>query len=485
MLAVAVSASCAAQTPSIAEVFIDQGRIRVEAESDPRLILNNQRGRLVLGRTWEYSIPARLQTLTIAGPRIGIVVYHMGLPVNDLRYLEREQLLDLDWRDPWNSRFRDRTMRRQYDARLNAFLYVDPHEVRVEFVVRPVDLALWTAATIPVDAQQRLKEKVAAILASSFELTVDGRPARTELDGIHFLRRRLRSSEVIDPPEPHPAASATIGAMFVVRTTGYPRQAAITWSRFDRKIQQVAAAATDESGARQTALTPGKNVLGWENRLDKMALPAPVEIGPPQQPSTILLPVIGAVCTLSLAGLLLRAVSRRRHGHPLPRNSLIAGFALLLVAAGSFTASHSSAISSQNAGKILHTLLLNIYRAFDFRDESTVYDLLARSVSGDLLRKTYLETRRALELRNQGGARVRVKQVEIRSAETLDSSNEGGFRARCTWTVSGSVGHWGHVHQRRNQYQALITVMAVDNVWKITAMELLSEERLLPELPGV
>ena len=218
LLAMAVVAPCAAQTPAVAEVFIDEGRIRVEAESDPRLILNNLQGRLVLDQTWEYSIPGRPRTLTISGPRIGIVVYHMGLPVNDLRYLEREQMLDLDWQDPWYSRFRDTTLRRQYDARLYAFLYVEPHEVRVEFVVRPIDLDAWKAPAIPIEAQNKLKERVASILASGFELTIDDRRATPEIDRIHFLRRRLRASEIVDPPETLTSASATIGAIFVVQT---------------------------------------------------------------------------------------------------------------------------------------------------------------------------------------------------------------------------------------------------------------------------
>jgi len=39
------------------------------------------------------------------------------------------------------------------------------------------------------------------------------------------------------------------------------------------------------------------------------------------------------------------------------------------------------------------------------------------------------------------------------------------------------VGHWGHVHQRTNQYQARLTVEAVGDRWKITALDLLQEER--------
>jgi len=40
------------------------------------------------------------------------------------------------------------------------------------------------------------------------------------------------------------------------------------------------------------------------------------------------------------------------------------------------------------------------------------------------------------------------------------------------------VGHWGHIHQRKNQYQARVTVKAIEGAWKITNLELLQEERL-------
>ena len=49
-----------------------------------------------------------------------------------------------------------------------------------------------------------------------------------------------------------------------------------------------------------------------------------------------------------------------------------------------------------------------------------------------------------------------------------------------TWTALGTVGHWGHVHTRKNLYQAMLTVEPVDGAWKITALELLEEKRLDP-----
>ncbi|MBW2386730.1 MAG: hypothetical protein JRG92_24125, partial [Deltaproteobacteria bacterium] len=53
-----------------------------------------------------------------------------------------------------------------------------------------------------------------------------------------------------------------------------------------------------------------------------------------------------------------------------------------------------------------------------------------------------------------------------------------GFVARAVWKVRGSVGHWGHIHQRSNRYRAELTVAPVEERWKLTALEILEEERL-------
>ena len=155
------------------------------------------------------------------------------------------------------------------------------------------------------------------------------------------------------------------------------------------------------------------------------------------------------------------------------------GLALVLLVVGGISltrAARPSWASDEEADATVLGLLENVYRSFDYRDEGVIYDSLERSVTGDLLTDTYLETRRSLELENQGGARAKVKAVEM--VESTHSPLAGvGFESVCTWNVAGSVGHWGHVHQRVNQYQARLAVEAVEGRWKITDLELLQEER--------
>ncbi len=93
-----------------------------------------------------YPFEGQPKTLTFSGPpdaSLGFVVYHGGVAVNDFRYLGRGATLDLDWADPWYSRFRTRGLLRQYSESMSGFIYVEPYEVRKEVIVRPVDLQEW------------------------------------------------------------------------------------------------------------------------------------------------------------------------------------------------------------------------------------------------------------------------------------------------------------------------------------------------------
>jgi hypothetical protein len=123
-------------------------------------------------------------------------------------------------------------------------------------------------------------------------------------------------------------------------------------------------------------------------------------------------------------------------------------------------------------------LLRNVYKAFDYRAESDIYDTLERSVEGDLLTDIYLETQRSLELANQGGARAKVKSIEMQALEILPADQPGAFLANAIWNVNGSVGHWGHVHTRTNQYQAELLIRSIDGRWKLARMNVLQEQRL-------
>jgi hypothetical protein len=136
-------------------------------------------------------------------------------------------------------------------------------------------------------------------------------------------------------------------------------------------------------------------------------------------------------------------------------------------------------MTDDQAVTVLNSLLKNIYRSFDFREEEDVYDRLATSVNGDLLSEIYLQNRKSMVVTQAGGVRARVKKVEILDVEVNNLDDPPlGLLFQAKWTAMGSVGHWGHIHIRKNQYEANITVEPVDGAWKITELELLEEKRI-------
>jgi hypothetical protein len=264
--------------------------------------------------------------------------------------------------------------------------------------------------------------------------------------------------------------------IFLQPTTGYPEEANVTWNLFPERVERIPGAATDEAGPLRFYLVPDDNVLWWKNFLKSPTLPTLVDVEPP--PSQLLRgAMIVSWAGLAILGLLvIRGSVAAARGRGPWKRVVVASAVLVAVAGGSFAATRSVRIDDQRAEEIVSALLYNVYRAFDFREEEIIYDTLAHSVSGDLLTSTYIETRRSLELASQGGARAKVQEVEMLDVEV---EREGaGFRARSTWNVAASVGHWGHIHQRRNQYVADLTIEPVDGVWKITGLELIQEERL-------
>lgn len=136
-------------------------------------------------------------------------------------------------------------------------------------------------------------------------------------------------------------------------------------------------------------------------------------------------------------------------------------------------------LQREQAQGALEGLLVNVYRSFDIHDEQAIYDRLSLAVTGEQLLDVYLESRRALELENRGGAGVRIDEVAVREIRDVSRTEDGGFEVDALWTVGGSVSHFGHQHFRLNRYDALVEIVPDAGTWKIRAITLLEERRLM------
>jgi len=365
---------------------------------------------------------------------------------------------------------------------MSGFIYVEPYEVRKEIIARPKDLNHWIDLglggheTIPVAMQDEVKRKVAEFLRGRQVVHIDGEAITPQLARINFLERTLRTSRVIEPPRELDVDSAILGAIFVYPTDGLPQLVTMEWDMFNERIQQVPAASVDQAGPLPIFLEPGYSTLTWQNFLKKPEIPALRAVEPP--PGKLMRAALWLRWGLLAAGLLLLGLALRRRTRVGAWSSqAIGGVLLLAMGGGTFWISRDAGWSDAASNEVVADLLHNVYRAFDFRDEERIYDVLARSVDGELLADVYLETRKGLVLANQGGARAKIKSVELVELDAEPAEN-GGFVARARWNASGSVGHWGHVHKRANSYLARLEVQPVDGGWKLVGLEILEEQRL-------
>ena len=142
----------------------------------------------------------------------------------------------------------------------------------------------------------------------------------------------------------------------------------------------------------------------------------------------------------------------------------------------------AAAPNDLTAGKIFLDLHRNIYRAFEARSEGEIYDVLVRSLDGDLLDAIYNEVHAALMSRESGAARFAIRRVKPMDTEILPVRPRvtSGYRVRHRWRVYGTVFHFGHRHGRINEYQALYTVSAAADGWRITDLRIEQQQRVDP-----
>ena len=445
---------------------------------------------LVVRLTYAFPEAKKPETLSFRAPTgsaVGFVLYHEGLAVNDFRYLSGEVTVSLDWKDPWYSKFHHQNITRQFNAPIQGYLYAEPFEVRKEIIARPRDLEAWIDLDLEgkeqIDAEERevILARVSKFLESRCPVTIDGKPVRAELDRIQFVRRTLRLTSVVTPEDdPIPVISALIGAIYVIPTTGLPQEVSMIWDLFTERAPEMQGIATDEAGGLPITVTPEAPDFVWKNYLKNPTVPGLVEVIKPQEPRKLPVPIMVVLAFFPVIYLARKSRSKTQRVVALGALtgllglSFVSAFRLEIPVPG-----HTRALeTNKEAAAVVQGLLTNIYRAFDYREEGTIYDTLSQSVEGDLLTDVYLQVQQALQLENQGGARAKVKEVVLAEAELLNGKEGDEFLARADWTVTGSVGHWGHTHQRTNRYEAEFTVAPVDGHWKVVGLRLLNEERL-------
>jgi hypothetical protein len=387
-----------------------------------------------------YPFTTRPQTLTIIPPlddkgipavSLGFLAYHQGVPVVDYRFLTESSKLHLDWDDPWYSKFEKKALKRWQESGLMTFLYVEPFEVRHETLVRVKDMASWMDLGlkgdefIEQDEIEPLKQRVGEFLLKHSKVRIDNKQLKPILDRTSFVKYTMMRTYFLETPERLPLNTAMLGVIITYLTDGLPQEVTLQWDLFSDRIQKVPANAVDPAGPFPSSVTPNDNVLTWKNYLKNYKPPTVTELAVEDSLTQVRLPIASLLCLTILVPILLIIRKREKKGRPVRMYAAVA--ILLAVGAGLLypylnlgvarPAVLAPKLTDKQAVAVLGSLLNNVYRAFDFREEDAVYDRLATSVSGDLLTDIYLQNRKSLVVTQAGGARARVKEVEIQEVK--------------------------------------------------------------------
>jgi hypothetical protein len=426
-----------------------------------------------------------------AAAEIGVMVYHESIPVINFQCLRRPEILQLDWRDPWYSAFKSPDLQRHHRAPIMTFLYIEPYEVRFEMLMRLKTLVSWMSLDlqhpmqIGMDEQARLRERIGQFLAQQSQVHIDGATSRPLLDRVEFVRVTPQGIQPLETVESLTLNTALVGVILAYIMPGLPQEVIVDWTFFNGQITSIPSTIIDPVSQLTYDMTPAQPSLRWTNLLDHYNYQAATIDAITAQAAKQLDIALPSV-VLGLAALLVFGLGRRLGLNGLYRSVAMALMVLIAVVVWPFgriavrnPLAAPYELPDVEAILILQGLLQNTYRAFDFRAENDVYDKLAVSASGDLITDIYLQHRQRLEMEEQGGARAKVQDVQL-----LDATPSGppGQRQhltfQCTWRITGIVNHWGHTHQRRNQYEARVTIQPIERSWKMVDLDLIEERRL-------
>jgi len=425
---------------------------------------------------------------------IGFICYHQGVPVVDFRQLSGENVLHLEWDDPWYSAFEKKQLRRSLQSGVRTYLYIEPYEVRHEILVRVKDMMTWMDFDlrgneyIEEDEFDPVRKQVAQFFMDKEKVLIDGQQLKPILDRTAYVESSMLRSRFIEIPERVPLNTAMIGIVITYLTEGIPQEVVTQWDLFSDRVQKVTARMTDPAGPFPYDLTPDDNVLKWTNYLKTYKIPTVDRISVDDAHRGVQIPLLSLLCVILLLPVCYSAFSRH---YKLQSIKIQVGGIIILIVGGFIlspfyhvslgSSARASQVGEEDSKAITLSLLTNVYRSFDFREEEDVYDKLAISVSGNLLTDIYLQSRKSMLIEQAGGAQAKVKQVEVLETDVQESKKqEGALDVRTKWTATGSVGHWGHIHTRQNVYDAILTLAVVDGSWKITGLEVLEEKRIDP-----
>jgi len=391
-----------------------------------------------------YPFSKKPQQLTIIPPlnqrgkvelSLGFIAFHKSVPIVDFRFLGSAAKLNLDWQDPWFTKFESRSLSRHHSYPLMLYLYVEPRIVRLESLMRINDITQWSNFTIDDSAlsleekHYRLREHIRKYFMSTGELQIDGEARIVDVVSVEFLKVALSGLSVIDDITKVDPATTLVGVSQQYYVTALPQNINTRWRLFNQRVSSIPVTVTDPAGPLNGLVDKLNPDVSWQNFLktyqEPTIIPVDIETG-----FSLSLPYIGETKIINA----------------LP--------------------------DEEQAQEIISAVLENVRVAFVEKQDDDFMRVLGKAISSTqaITVKKELEKLYSPQVKGGVGSVQTFNDVQIHNIRKLKSlgSLPDGFSA----TISGSAiikaQHWGHVDQRQVDFQLLLDLIEDNNQWKLS-----------------
>lgn len=399
---------------------------------------------------------------------------------------------DQEW-ESWFEKQREKTLGITSYSSVYSFIYIEPAEVRHEILIPLATLATLIPlehadpAFVEVAEQEKIREGIRKWLKDENPVLINGTRVIPEFSRIDFYSLNLSDFATQAAPQKVSMASGRVGIIMSYRTPDDSvRDVSLVWNLYYSGMNKIPAVVISYPNKMDRFefskfKTAEQNTLSWQCPPDALPTPVQAVAAAPMSKPMLLIPV-GAALALIIGAVIIVYVPGRAIKSTTASLVLLAVIfhkPLSIKTENPFVAPPE--LTAEEAAATFNALHSGMYRSLDFGSEDRIYDVLATTVDGPLLEDLYLQLRQSLEVREQGGAVARIREITQDSGSVIPRDKTKvawpGFEYQATWTVAGTVEHWGHIHERQNQFEATFTIEPKDGEWKFTRMDIVGQKQ--------
>ena len=374
---------------------------------------------------------------------IGFVAYHRAVPIIDYRFLGQPSTLNLNWQDPWYSKFENKNLSRHHKYPLMLYLYIEPRQVRQESLLRVSDITEMTGFNIDrqklnvEDKYQQLQAHLNNYYTREGSLNIDGEAFRPDSVRVEYVTISLKGLKVVENVSAVDESSLLVGVSQQFLRKSLPRKIETQWPFFNQRVDRIPVIVTDSAGPFLSLIDKDYPEYGWQNFLktysDPVIKPVDVKTG-----WYIDIPYIGEKKLLDR----------------LP--------------------------GEQQALAIINGVLESVRIAFIEKQSASLSRVLGEVVTPGQAEHLTDELAKLFAPQVTGGSVGAVNEFnDLQLVDVRKLNDMAGFSATLSGTATISAMHWGHTDRRQLKFQLLLDLVGVDDRWKladITVIDLKEEK---------